>query len=105
MGPTSLDRPQGIAITDCNCRNILWIASDGKQEARLGDWGCGHPYNTPHARKGLRALLLDIDQQLAGVAPKFSTQFLSSTRWTMDPFPSREVAKALLETPVVWNFK
>eukprot|EP00975_Prorocentrum_lima_P008239 1760861-Prorocentrum_lima.AAC.1 len=44
MGPPSLNRPNGLVITDCNCRNILWIAADGKQEARLGDWGCGHPY-------------------------------------------------------------
>eukprot|EP00975_Prorocentrum_lima_P054703 11468488-Prorocentrum_lima.AAC.1 len=81
MGPPSLHRPPGIIITDCNCRNILWIAADGKQEARLGDWGCGHPYGSALARKSMRALLLDIDQQIAGVAPKFSTQFLSSPEW------------------------
>eukprot|EP00975_Prorocentrum_lima_P056400 11823795-Prorocentrum_lima.AAC.1 len=54
----------GLTITDCNTRNILWLRQGGKEEARIGDWGCGHAFKPKIARINFLKLLRDIDDTL-----------------------------------------
>eukprot|EP00975_Prorocentrum_lima_P005373 1161344-Prorocentrum_lima.AAC.1 len=61
--PVSYNRT-GLTITDCNTRNILWYRDGAKEEARIGDWGCGHSFKPGIARINLLKLLKDIDDLL-----------------------------------------
>eukprot|EP00975_Prorocentrum_lima_P030375 6367626-Prorocentrum_lima.AAC.1 len=65
MGAPVTHNRIGLTITDCNCRNILWYRAGAKEEARIGDWGCGHPFTGSKARTNLLKLLKDIDAQLS----------------------------------------
>eukprot|EP00975_Prorocentrum_lima_P030083 6311298-Prorocentrum_lima.AAC.1 len=64
MGPPVHYNRIGLTITDCNTRNILWYRDGSKEEARIGDWGCGHPFKPSIARTNLLKLLKDIDDLL-----------------------------------------
>eukprot|EP00975_Prorocentrum_lima_P070095 12930029-Prorocentrum_lima.AAC.1 len=70
MGTLVTHDRRGILITDCNCRNILWNKAGKVEEARIGDWGCGHVFQGRKARDSLHKLLIDLDDRVRDLANK-----------------------------------